>query len=61
MNTSNGNAFDTASCVRALSFENEHLRQRPSLANAARPSGPRSSRRLLRKLLTMRQALLSDF
>ncbi len=59
MNTSNRTAFDIAD-VQALSFETEILRQPPFLTTAAKPSDRRSSRRLLRKLLTMRSALLSE-
>jgi hypothetical protein len=60
MNTGNSTVFDVAD-GQVLSFESENLRSPLSRINVSKPSGPRSSRRLLRKILRMRSALLSEF
>ncbi len=60
MTRGNSTAFDSAN-IPDVSLETAAARTQISLVDFARPSGPRTSRRLLRKLLRMRSALLSEF
>lgn len=60
MNTNDSTLFDPAD-IQILFSETGHPRSQINRITMANPSGPRPSRRLLRKLLRMRAALSSDF